>query len=130
MGMLVPVEQLETSGGLRRMRHDSLVQLISDYHALTQHLDQDYREDEESARALWGLAEMKWQLLSKELDRFRRLANLSSDYADRARARPDLELPRLRQFAAEIQTLIDGGYRQNFGFHPWPISELRAGQSV
>jgi hypothetical protein len=49
------LEQLKTSGGLRRMRNDRLVQLISDYDALTQHLDQDYREDEESARAMWNL---------------------------------------------------------------------------
>ena len=49
-------------------------------------------------------------LLSQELAGFRRLANLSRDYADSARARPDIELPRLRQFAAEIQALIDAEY--------------------
>jgi hypothetical protein len=150
------LEQLKTSGGLRRMRNDGLVQLISDYDALTQHLDQDYREDEESARALWALsnqlidlnyppegledvlewedgftsadierrltrfretdafrslAGMGWPLLSNDLASFRRLANLNRDFADGARARPDIELPRLRQFAAEIQALIDEEYR-------------------
>lgn len=150
------LEQLKTSGGLRQMHNERLVQLISDYDALTQHLDQDYREDEESARDMWNLvnrlidrnypadgleevlewedgftlmdierrltlfretdaysslAGMEWPLLSKDLARFRRLANMNSDYADRARARPDIELPRLRQFAAEIQTLIDEEYR-------------------
>ena len=150
------LEQLKTSGGLRRMRNDRLVQLISDYDALTQHLDQDYREDEESARALrdlikqlidlnyppegleevleWddgftsadierrftrfretdlfgNLAGMERSLLSHDLARFRRLANLNLDYADRVRPRPDIELPRLRQFAMEIQALIDKEYR-------------------
>lgn len=150
------LEQLKTSGGLRRMRNDLLVQRISDYDALTQHLDQDYREDEESARALWDLVNqlvdlnyssaeleeslewvdgftsadierrltrfretdafrtlegMGWPLLSQELAQFRRLANLNRDYADGARPRPDIELPRLRQFAAEIQALIDEEYR-------------------
>lgn len=150
------LEQLKTSGGLRRVRNDRLVQIISDYDALTQHLDQDYREDEESTRAMsnlvnqlvdlnyppdgleevleWedgftladierrltlfretdayrSLAGMEWPPLSQELAGFRRLANLSRDYADGARARPDIELPRLRQFAAEIQALIDAEYR-------------------
>lgn len=150
------LEQLKTSGGLRRMRNDRLVQLISDYDALTQHLDQDYREDEESARTLWDLvnqlidlnyppegleevsewvdgftsadierrltqfretdsfrtlAGMEQSLLSDDLARFRRLANLNLDFAARARARPDIELPRLRQFAVEIQALIDEEYR-------------------
>ena len=44
--------QLKASGGLRKMENQLLVQRISDYDALTLHLDQDYREDEESARAL------------------------------------------------------------------------------
>lgn len=49
------LEQLKTSGGLRQIRNERLVQGISDYDALTQHLDQDYHEDEESARAIWSL---------------------------------------------------------------------------
>jgi len=150
------LEQLKTSGGLRQMKNNRLVQLISDYDALTQHLDQDYREDEESARAVrrlinelidlnyppdelgetldWkdgftmadierrltqfretelfkSLAGMGLPMLSNDLAPFRRLANIYRDFADGARPRPDLELPRLRQFAAEIQALINEEYR-------------------
>ena len=46
------LEQLKSSGGLRQMRNELLVQRISDYDALTYHLDQDYLEDHESARAI------------------------------------------------------------------------------
>lgn len=150
------LEQLKASGGLRRMQNDRLVQLISDYDALTQHLDQDYREDEESARAMrnlinhlidrnyppeglkgvseWEdgitsaeferqltnfrqtdafrtLAGMARPLLSHDLAQFHLLANLNLDFAAGARPRPDIELPRLRQYAAEIQKLIDEEYR-------------------
>ena len=150
------LEQLKTSGGLRQMRNERLVQVISDYDALTQHLDQDYREDEESARAIWSLvsqlidrnldpegledvvewddgfsstdierrltqfrelevfkslAGKEWPLLSENLAEFRYLANINRDFADLVRSRTDNELPRLRQFAAEIQTLIDKEYR-------------------
>ena len=138
------------------MRNERLVQGISDYDALTQHLDQDYREDEESARAIWSLvsqlidlnydlngledvvvwdedftstdierrlthfresdvfksvAGMEWPLLSQDMAKFRYLANINRDFADLVRSRIDNELPRLRQFAAEIQTLIDEEYR-------------------
>ena len=150
------LEQLKTSGGLRQMRNERLVQRISDYDALTYHLDQDYREDEESARAIWSLVSqlidlnydpdgledvvvwnedftstdierrltqfreldvfknllsMEWPVLSQDLAKFRYLANINRDFADLVRSRIDPELPRLRQFAAEIQTLIDEEYR-------------------
>ena len=150
------LEQLKTSGGLRQMRNMLLVQRISDYDALTQHLDQDYREDHESARAIWNLintlvdrnyahdgldeitvwddgfttADMEKRLtkyheteiyeklvglnrllLSHDLTQYRRLANMSRDFAEGARPRPGIELPRLRQFAKEIQDLIDEEYR-------------------
>jgi hypothetical protein len=150
------LEQLKTSGGLRKMKNARLVQLISGYDALTQHLDQDYREDEETARAMsnlidqlvdlnyaadgledvleWmdgytaadierrltrfretdafkRLAAMGWPLLSQDLAAFRHLANIARASGDNARARPDIELPRLRQFAADIQALIDEEYR-------------------
>ena len=49
------LEQLKASGGLRKMQNTLLVQRISDYDALAQHLDQDYQEDEGSARAIWHL---------------------------------------------------------------------------
>ncbi|KPK52330.1 MAG: hypothetical protein AMS22_09390 [Thiotrichales bacterium SG8_50] len=149
------LEQLKTAGGLRRMQNKHLAERISDYDALTRHLDQDYREDEESARAIldlinklvdlnydpdgleeiltWDdgftaayieerltrfretglykrLSEMKKPLLSQDLAEFRRLANLNREFAGSAEARPDIELPRLRQFAAEIQALIDEEY--------------------
>ena len=150
------LEQLKSDGGLRRMRNRDLAERISDYDALAQHLDQDYREDEESARAIqdltyelvdlnyaaegleavWGwddgfteadieqrltrfreteifrkLAGLKRPLLSSDLAAFRRLANMSIEYADNTAARPDIELPRLRQFAEEIQAMIDDEYR-------------------
>jgi len=150
------LEQLKTSGGLRKMRNERLVQGISDYDALTQHLDQDYREDEESARAIWSLvsqlidlnydpngledvvvwpedfdstdierrlthfhesdvfkrlAGLEWPLLSQDVAKFRYLANINHDFSDLVRPRTNVELPRLRQFAAEIQTLIDEEYR-------------------
>ena len=50
-------------------------------------------------------------LLSEDLADFRRLANLNREFAQSAYARPDIELPRLREFAAEIQALIDAEYR-------------------
>jgi hypothetical protein len=150
------VEQLKSAGGLRQMRNSLLAERISDYDALAQHLDQDYREDEESARAIqeltntlidlnyvadglgdvlnWDdgftqadierrllrfretevfkqLAGMKRPVLSGDLAEFRRLANMNRMFAERTAARPDIELPRLRGFAAEIQALIQEEYR-------------------
>jgi hypothetical protein len=150
------LEQLKADGGLRRMRNRDLAERISDYDALAQHLDQDYREDEESARDIRDLtnrlidlnyardgleAVVNWDdgfteadieqrltrfretgaferlagvdrpLLSGDLAEFRRLANMNVEYARSTAARPDIELPRLRQFAAEIQALIDDEYR-------------------
>jgi len=150
------LDQLKSAGGLRKMRSKELVDRISDYDALTRHLDQDYREDEESVRAIltlanalidfnydpddiggaldWNdgftyayieqrltgfretalfsqLAGLEWPLLSQDLAAFRHLANLSVEFADAAEARPDIELPRLRKLAAEIQALIDEEYR-------------------
>lgn len=150
------LEQLKSAGGLRQMRNKRLAERISDYDALTQHLDQDYREDEESARAMldlinelvdlnydpegleeiltWydgftaayieerltrfretdlfnRLANMRRPLLSQELAKFRRLANMNREFAVSAEARPDIELPRLRQIASEIQSLIEEEYR-------------------
>jgi hypothetical protein len=150
------LEQLKSAGGLRRMKNRHLAQRISDYDALSQHLDQDYREDEESARDVWEsinqlidinydpdglegilswddgftaedierrltrfrdsdlfqrLSDLEKPLLSRDLAAFRRLANINREFADSARARPDIELPRLRSFAEEIQTLIDQEYR-------------------
>jgi len=149
------LEQMKSAGGLRRMQNKHLAERISDYDALTQHLDQDYREDQESARATFDLinklvdmnyhpdgleeivtwddgftaadieerltrfretelfrhlAEMRRPLLSQDLAEFRRLANMSREFAENAEARPDIELPRLRTFAAEIQALIDEEY--------------------
>lgn len=150
------LEQLKSAGGLRRMRNRDLAERISDYDALAQHLDQDYQEDEASARAIgeltkklidlnypregldevlsWDdgfteadieqrltgfreteafgrLAGMQKPLLSSDLAEFRRLANMNVEYAENTWARPNLELPRLRQFAAEIQAMIDAEYR-------------------
>lgn len=149
------LDQLKSAGGLRKMRSKELVDRISDYDALTRHLDQDYREDEESFRAIlelahslidfnydpgdigealdWDdgftfeyieqrltgfretalfdhLAGLEWPLLSQDLAAFRHLANLNVDFADSAEARPEIELPRLRKLAAEIQALIDAEY--------------------
>lgn len=150
------LEQLKAAGGLRQMRNRHLAGRISDYDALTQHVDQDYREDEEWARAIqelanelidrnyvaegleaistWDdgftevdveqrltsfreteafqqLAGLKRPLLSSDLAAFRRLANMNVEFAENTAARTDIELPRLRQFAAEIQALIDDEYR-------------------
>jgi hypothetical protein len=150
------LDQLKSAGGLRRMKNKQLAQRISDYDALSQHLDQDYREDEESARYIMelinqlidlnydpdGLEEvLEWDdgftiddierrltrfrdtelfdrlsnmsrpLLSQDLTAFRRLANVNREFADSTKARPDIELPRLREFAREIRALIDEEYR-------------------
>lgn len=150
------MEQLKAAGGLRLMRNRELAERISDYEALAQHLDQDYREDEQSARARKALVAslvdlnydeeelddlLDWDdsfseanfesrqvnfrnspvyarisaenrpLLSDEQVAFRRLGNLSHEYADNTEARPSIELPRLRQFAAEIQAMIEKEYR-------------------
>jgi hypothetical protein len=50
-------------------------------------------------------------LMSQELAEYRRLANMYLEFAESANARPDIELPRLRNFADEIQALIDKEYR-------------------
>ena len=150
------LEQLKASGGLRQMRNSRLVQLISDYDALTHHLDQDYREDEASVQVIrslltrlvdlnyppdsledwvtWDdsytevyierrltgfretdtfrrLAAMRRPLLSQDLAGFQRLANLCVEYADDTGPRAEIELPRLRSLAAEIQQLIEEEYR-------------------
>lgn len=150
------LEQLKSAGGLRQMHNKQLAARISDYDALTQHLDQDYREDEESARRMldlthqlidlnydpsgledvlaWDdsftaedieqrllhfrdtevfrrLAALKKPVLSQDLAEFRRLANMNREFADNTDARPSIELPRLRRFAAEIQSMIDEEYR-------------------
>lgn len=150
------LEQLKAAGGLRQMQNKRLAELISDYDALTQHLDQDYREDEESSRAIldltialvdlnyydedlsqvldWDdpftdayieerltrfrdtalyqrLEETNRPLLSQDLAEYKRLANMHLEFAGSASARPDIELPRLRRFADEIQALIDEEYR-------------------
>ena len=150
------LEQLKTAGGLRRMANRDLATRISDYDALTHHLDQDYREDEESARSIldlinelidlnyaheglpgildWDdgftaeyieerllrfretetfqrLAAERKPLLSRDLAEFRHLANVNSEFADRTGARIDVELPRLRELAREIQALIGQEYR-------------------
>lgn len=150
------LEQLKAAGGLRKMQNRRLAERISDYDALTLHLDQDYREDEESARAILELTNklvdqnyddeeldgfLTWDdpfttsymeerltrfrgtdlfkrldaiqrpLMSQELAEYRRLANMYLEFAESANARPDIELPRLRNFAEEIQELIDKEYR-------------------
>jgi hypothetical protein len=56
------------------------------------------------------LVEMRRPLLSQDLAEFRRLANLNREFAESAAARPDIELPRLRQIAAEVQAFIDDEY--------------------
>lgn len=152
------LEQLKNAGGLRKMRNERLVQRISDYDALTRHLDQDYQEDLESSRASWNLVSSlvdanfdpdaegmndlnDWpdgytladverrlttfretetfarlassgrSLLSRDPARFGYLANLSLDYSLITRPRFEIELPRLRMYAEEIQSLIDEEYR-------------------
>ena len=66
-----------------------------------------FRDSAEFAR----LAALDRPLLSQDLAAFRRLANLNLEYAEGARARPEVELPRLREFASEIQALIEKEYR-------------------
>lgn len=55
------LEQLKNSGALRQIRNPELVKKISEYDALTRHLDQDYAEDgvrgmqaSDEARALYN----------------------------------------------------------------------------
>jgi len=57
------------------------------------------------------LADMNRPMLSSDPAEFRRLANMNRIFAERAAARPNIELPRLREFAAEIQALIEEEYR-------------------
>ncbi|MEZ5437696.1 MAG: hypothetical protein R3F12_04995 [Lysobacteraceae bacterium] len=151
------MEQLKAASGLRQMRNRELAERISDYDALVQHLDQDYREDEASVRAMVNLvqslvdqnydkadlydeidltddlpdsvieqrtrafhdteayhrlAAFRKPLLSTDLAAFRQLANMSRRYAVITRPRPNIELPRLRSYAAEIQQMIDDEYRK------------------
>ena len=44
------LDQLKSSGALRQIRNQHLVKMISEYDALTQHLDQDYTNDENNIR--------------------------------------------------------------------------------
>lgn len=37
---------------------------------------------------------------------------MNREFAESAEARPNIELPRLRGFAAEIQALVEQEYRQ------------------
>jgi hypothetical protein len=150
------LEQLKSAGGLRRMKNRELAQRISDYDALSKHLDQDYVEDEKSASDIldlinqlidinydrngleevlaWKdgftaddierrltryretdifkqLSDEKKPLLSRDSAKFRHLANVNREFADSVHARPNIELPRLREFANEIRALIDEEYR-------------------
>ena len=57
------------------------------------------------------LSEMRKPVLSQDLATFRRFANVNREFADSVKARPDIELPRLREFAEEILALIDEEYR-------------------
>jgi len=44
------LDQLKAAGGLRRIKNKQLTERISDYDALSRHLDQDYIEDENAAK--------------------------------------------------------------------------------
>jgi hypothetical protein len=66
-----------------------------------------FRDSAEFAR----LAALDRPLLSQDLAAFRHLANLNLEYAEGTRPRPEVELPRLRGFASEIQALIEKEYR-------------------
>ncbi len=47
---LAALEQLKSSGALRQIKNQLLVRKISEYDALTKHLDQDYTNDENNIR--------------------------------------------------------------------------------
>jgi len=53
--------------------------------------------------------------LSQDLAKFCHLANINWDFADLLDSRFNIELPRLRQFASEIQKLNDKGIQVNSG---------------
>lgn len=44
------LDQLKSSGALRQIKNQRLVKMISEYDALTKHLDQDYTNDENNIR--------------------------------------------------------------------------------
>ena len=50
------LEQLKSSGALRQIKNQQLVKMISEYDALTQHLDQDYTNDENNIRQAFSFA--------------------------------------------------------------------------
>ena len=50
------LEQLKSSGALRQIRNQQLAKKISEYDALTKHLDQDYANDENNIRQAADLA--------------------------------------------------------------------------
>lgn len=50
------LEQLKNSGALRQIKNQQLVKMISEYDALTQHLDQDYTNDENNIRQAFSFA--------------------------------------------------------------------------
>lgn len=48
------LEQLKSSGALRQIKDQQLMKMISEYDALTRHLDQDYTNDENNIRDAYG----------------------------------------------------------------------------
>ena len=145
------LEQLKSSGALRQIKDQLLVRKISEYDALTKHLDQDYTNDENNIREAvsvmlevvdmnypdsmqvpedWnetadmpqlaqgfyrsaGYLELKsndLSLLTEDLSEVKHAVNHFIQIAGALEARTEIEIPRLRTLASEIDTLINAEY--------------------
>jgi hypothetical protein len=145
------LEQLKSSGSLRQIKNQQLAMKISEYDALTKHLDQDYSNDENNIRQAADLAmqvvDMNYpereqivvydddseedllaaffdsnlyrqiksddlSLLTDEINEVRRATNNFISLGYYLKARPEIEIPRLRTNALEIIELINVEYRR------------------
>jgi len=145
------LEQLKSSGALRQIKDQQLVRKISEYDALTKHLDQDYTNDENNIREavsvmlevvdmnyplsmripeVWddttdapqlppdfhdsaAYRELKTNdlsLLTDDMGKVKHAVNHFIVIGEALEARTEIEIPRLRTLASEIDALIDTEY--------------------
>jgi hypothetical protein len=99
------LEQLKSSGALRQIKNQQLVQKISEYDALTYHLDQDYTADE--------IRGMQASDVARELFN-RNYSNLSEiNELFRTGISPMLELSYAETYASFLETALYKDIRSN-----------------
>jgi len=147
------LDQLKSSGALRQIKDQLLVRKISEYDALTKHLDQDYTNDENNIREavsvmlevvdmnypdsmqipeVWNdttdspqlppdfydsaeykeLRSTDLSLLTDDMSKVKHAVNHFIEIGEAVEARTEIEIPRLRTLASEIDALINAEYKQ------------------